>query len=247
MNNMRRSFPEKSEVEIEAICKQFFKHFCDVMVEIVRLFNMPAEELKSRVHFINAEIFGPYIQNGRSVIITSGHCGNWEWAVTSLSVHLPHGIVAIYKRLSDAVLEKKVKASRAQFGMQLVRKNDFKDFITAAADKAYAYVFATDQSPSKRQQFHWMPFLNQETAVMRGAEIYAKRYDYPVVMTNIKRVKRGYYSIEFELITDEPRMMPMDAIIEKVTHRLEEQIKETPYNWLWTHKRWKLKRTEVEV
>jgi KDO2-lipid IV(A) lauroyltransferase len=245
--NMRRSFPEKSDQEIDMICKQFFKHFCDVLVEIVKLFNMRPEELKKRVRFTNPELLSDYIQGGRSVIITSGHCGNWEWAVTALGLYLEHGIVAIYKRLSDPVLERKVKASRAQFGMQLVRKNDFSDFIKAAADTAYAYVFATDQSPSKRQQFYWTRFLNQETAVMRGAEIYAKRYDYVVVMTNIQRVKRGYYEIAFELVTDDPRSMPEDAILEAVTNRLEEQIHATPHNWLWTHKRWKLKRTEAEV
>ncbi|MEM9889125.1 MAG: lauroyl acyltransferase, partial [Bacteroidota bacterium] len=173
MNNVRRSFPDKEEREIKAITKQFFKHFCDVMLETIRLFSMPKEELKRRVKVVNPEIFEPYRKTGRSVALVSGHCGNWEWAVVSLCLYLPQKVVTIYKSLSNSFLEKVIKQSRGRFGMELIRKNDFKTAIKEMEQKQLAVVFANDQAPSKRQKVHWMNFLNQETAVMMGTEVYA--------------------------------------------------------------------------
>ncbi|MEM9887547.1 MAG: acetyltransferase, partial [Bacteroidota bacterium] len=118
--------------------------------------------------------------------------------------------------------------------------------IKEMEQKQLAVVFANDQAPSKRQKVHWMNFLNQETAVMMGTEVYAKRYDYAVFMTSIKRVKRGYYEVYFELVESQPSSSPSGQITTQHTQILEQQIQALPYNWLWTHRRWKRQRTEAE-
>ncbi|MEM0992499.1 MAG: lipid A biosynthesis acyltransferase [Bacteroidota bacterium] len=247
LENMRRSFPAQEEAAIQAHAKTFFRHFCDVMVETIRLFSMPRAELKRRVKIINPELFEYYKNQGRSVAITSGHCGNWEWAVVGFGLYIPQQVIAIYKRLSNPFLEKVIKQSRARFGMQLIRKDDFKTAVKQMDQNQLAVVFASDQAPSSRQKVHWTTFLHQETAVMMGAEVYAKRYNYVVLITNIKRVRRGYYEIIFEVVEEQPMTSTTGVITEQHTRILEQQIQQTPHNWLWTHRRWKRKKTEAEI
>lgn len=247
LDNMRRSFPEKNETEIDALARQFYRHFCDVLVESVRLFTISERELMERVEVRNPELLQPYYQEGREVIIITAHRGNWEWCVTALNQKIPHQAVSVYKKLSNELLEEELHRAREKFGTQMVRKKDFIHVIREVAPMTRAFVLAADQSPYGKQKVYWTSFLNQETPVMRGAEVYAKRYNCVVVMLDVERVKRGYYEISLQLVTETPQAMATNELTERYTHLLEQAIKKSPHNWLWSHRRWKRKRTEAEV
>jgi KDO2-lipid IV(A) lauroyltransferase len=124
----------------------------------------------------------------------------------------------------------------------LVSKKDTKTYFAENASRPIAYFFGTDQSPSSSTSAYWMKFLNQDTAVLFGTEKYAKEYNMPVLFCYIKKVKRGYYEMEFVTIEDHPLETGYGEITEKHTRLLEEEIKELPQYWLWTHRRWKHKR-----
>lgn len=241
-----RSFPEKTNKERKAISKDFYRHFCDVMIEIIWQMSASKKALLKRIKVVNPELINHYYQQGRSVALTTGHCGNWEWMLAAMNPQIKHDVVAIYKPLSNAFFEDLMKKIRTQFGTEFIKKGDFKQQIKDLEDRTICLIFANDQAPSKRQKVHWMNFLNQETAVMLGAEIYSKRYDYVVIMMHTIRVKRGFYEIRFELVEEDVQNSALGEITAKHTQILEREIQKNPSNWLWTHKRWKRKRTEME-
>jgi len=75
--------------------------------------------------------------------------------------------------------------------------------------------------------------------VYTGSERLARELNIPLVFGKIKRVKRGYYELEFKLITDQPKTTAVNEITDIYTEWLEEQIKEDPTQYFWTHKRFK--------
>jgi KDO2-lipid IV(A) lauroyltransferase len=246
LTNLKNSFPERSDAEIQAIAAKFYSHLCDVIVESVRSFSIPKEELLERVKVMNPEIFTPYYEQGQSIILAGGHYNNWEMTATSMAGQIPHHVAAIYKPFGNRFFNDKVKASRGQLGMEMVPKSSNKDLFKAAQEQAITIVLGTDQSPSNAKRAYWMEFLNQDTAVLFGTEKYAKQYGYPVVFGWVKKVKRGYYELTFEMVTDQPQQLPYGAITEMHTRLLEQEIRQAPAYWLWTHKRWKRKRSESQ-
>jgi len=58
----------------------------------------------------------------------------------------------------------------------------------------------------------------------------------------IKKVKRGYYTLEYKIVSRDASMSAEGEITKKQTRILEELICEDPQFWLWSHKRWKHKR-----
>ena len=80
-----------------------------------------------------------------------------------------------------------------------------------------------------------------EVPVYVGAEILAKKFDMNILFMKIKKVKRGFYEAEFELLTKEPKSIPDFQITETFLRKVEQQILEAPEFYLWTHKRWKHK------
>ena len=81
--NLADSFPEKSETELRRIERDFYRWFCDYLVETVKLLTISERELKRRMVFKGTEIVDEVVESGQSCAVYLGHYCNWEW-ITSL-------------------------------------------------------------------------------------------------------------------------------------------------------------------
>ena len=244
--NLKNSFPDKSQDELKSIERLFYHHLCDVIVETFKSFTISDREILKRMVLINPELPNAYFAKGKSLFLAGGHYNNWEWIATGLNQQMKHTAAALYTPLSNTFFEQKMRSTRGRFGLLMIPTKKATAFFEENKDQLTATVFGIDQSPRHPNRCHWMHFLNQDTGVMFGLEKYAKELDYPVLFSNIKKVKRGYYSLQFSLLTDQPRNEPDGMIVEKATRLLEQQIIALPQYWLWTHKRWKHKRVKSE-
>ncbi len=240
--NLTRSFPEKSAKEIRAIEKDFYRHFCDLVLESLKNFSADADQLAARFEHRNTEVLDRLHAEGRSAILAGGHYGNWEMWALSAPVHFKHRLMAIYKRLSNAYFDEKMRSTRGKFGLELVSTRQTVEWLEANRENLFVSVFAIDQSPSDPKKAHWISFLGQETACIFGAEKYAKEFNLAVVFGHLHKISRGKYAIDYELVTTEPTSFEHGKLTEKMNAMLEADIKREPRYWLWTHKRWKHKR-----
>jgi KDO2-lipid IV(A) lauroyltransferase len=239
LDNLRKCFPDKSEREIKEISKAFYRHFCDLVVESLKNFSISSEEAQARMISVNPEVLNAYAERGQSVIIVGGHYANWElWAVAA-PPKLKHQVVAIYKQLSNAFFDKKMRSSRGKFGLHLVSTKAFSDYFKEHVNDCTATVFAIDQSPSNPNKSIWIKFLGRDTATLFGAEKYATEYNRPVVYGKVRKVKRGYYTISYETVFENPSATQKGEITQTVHDILEQEIHLQPEFWLWSHKRWK--------
>ena len=81
--NLTDSFPEKTEEELRRIEKNFYRWFCDYLVETIKLLTISKKELKRRMVFKGTEIVDEIVASGQSCAVYLGHYCNWEW-ITSL-------------------------------------------------------------------------------------------------------------------------------------------------------------------
>jgi KDO2-lipid IV(A) lauroyltransferase len=247
LGNLSRSFPEKSPAEIEAIASDFYRHFCDVIVESIRLFSMPQEEVVRRTIVTNPELCDSYFATGKSLLVIAGHYGSWELIAQAFGFYTKYPTMAIYAPIKDAALNEVMAASRSKFGLELVSTRKVREWFPTNIQRPVAIIFGGDQSPSSRKQAFWMEFLNQETAVAFGTEKFAKEFDYPVVFGDITKTARGHFEVTFHTVTDNPRQEAPGDITRKHTEMLEANIRREPRYWLWTHRRWKRNRQREEA
>lgn len=244
LQNIRNSFPDKTEKEHIEICKKFYRHFCDLVVESLKTFTISEKEVLKRVICTNPEVIDKYFDQKRSVIIAGGHYNNWEIFAVAVDALIKHKTVGIYKPLSNKYFDEKMRATRGKYGLEMISTKEVKTFFDTHINVLTATIFGTDQSPSNPNNAYWMKFLNQDTGVLFGAEKFAKEYNYPVVYGRLNKLKRGHYSLDFTDVTDTPKDTAHGVITEKITNLLEKDIQAIPQYWLWTHRRWKHKRPE---
>lgn len=243
MNNLKNSFPEKSEAEIKIIYKKFYSYLCDLILETLKTMVMTEEQARKRAIFHYPEWLQKLHDQQKSIIIVMGHYGNWEWGGPGFTLSTPYQLVVIYRPLSNPYFEKMMVRMRTKFGTKISPVNQTLRDMVAFRKDVTATAFIADQA-SSQDTAYWTTFLNQDTAVFTGPEKIAKKFNYPVVYMNIKRVKRGYYEIFPELMFENPKDTADNEILEAFTQRLEKEIQLDPVVWLWSHKRWKHKRVK---
>ncbi|MFT3827130.1 MAG: lysophospholipid acyltransferase family protein [Chitinophagaceae bacterium] len=241
--NLRNSFPEKSDAELKKIRKEFYHYFCDLFLETFKTLTISKESMLKHCSLDSEalQLFEELAAKNASIIIVMGHKGNWEWAGNSFSICCKHQLYVIYHPLSNKYFNNFLYKMRSVFGTKLIAMKDtFRDMVKNR-NELNATAFIADQTPTPDKAF-WMDFLNQDTPVFTGTEKIALKMQYPVVYVSVKRIKRGYYTVGATLLKMPPFTNKEGEITAAHTTRLEQDIKEQPATWLWTHRRWKHKR-----
>ncbi|MBP6871051.1 MAG: lysophospholipid acyltransferase family protein [Bacteroidales bacterium] len=243
--NLHNSFPEKLPKEIRKILSQYYKNLSQIMFEVIKLHSIRPEKLLERFTFTGLEPLAETLRKGQSVIITIGHCGNWEWMGTALGQVLPARGFAIVKPLSDKHFNRYMESLRHRINPDstIPFHRTYRTLIRHKQEMVTFNVFAADQTPVKEEANYWTQFLNQDTPFYIGVEKLAKALHLAVFFIDIQRTGNGRYNGEIRQITREPEKTAEKEITEAYIRLLEEAIRRRPDNWLWSHRRWKLTRT----
>ena len=121
-----------------------------------------------------------------------------------------------------------MRSTRGKYGLNLIPMKLTKKYFELESESPKAIIFGSDQSPSNVKNAYWTTFLNQDTGFLFGAEKYAKDYNFPVIYVHIEKIKRGYYTVHFELITDQPKNEEHGFIITDFAKKLESNINDNP-------------------
>jgi len=243
LTNLEKSFPNKSDKEIQGISNNFFRYLADMFIESVKAITMSEKDWENGFKTVNVKLPDSYYDQGKSIVTVLGHYGNWEYLVTAYARDTKHTVLGVYKPLSNPDFEKLLAQYRTRFGMVLVPLFEAYGIIQEYMDKGekVAIMLIGDQTPAANRGY-WMDFLNQDTPVFRGAEKLAKQYNLPVVFATLDQTARGQYAMSFETVFENPQETDEGEITEFYTKKLEKQIIAKPHLWLWSHKRWKHKR-----
>ncbi len=240
--NLENSFPEKSASEIQQIQDDFYRYFCDLILETLKTLTISPATVKKRVIFKDISAFEENYHKDQSVIIVMGHLGNWEMAGAGFSQFPYHQLYVIYHPLRSPYFDQLVYHMRTRLGNRLyAMKETIKGMIR---DKGMltATAFIADQTPSNPNYAYWTQFLNQDTPVFFGTAKIARKLNYPIIYISVTQPRRGYYEVDSELLIEDPKSLTEDEISEIHTRRLERDIQRNPHLWLWTHRRWKHKK-----
>jgi KDO2-lipid IV(A) lauroyltransferase len=244
LTNLRNSFPGKSEAEIKAIADGFYRWFCDLVLETLKTLTMSPRSVRERVTFEGAEILRAYAERGQSVILVLGHYGNWELAGARYSQEkdIPQ-LYVIYHPLENPYFDRLLYRMRTRHGTKLYTMRETSRSMIRDRHLLTATAFIADQTPSPERAY-WTTFLGQDTPVFLGTGTLARKLGHPIVYISITRPRRGHYHMTAEPLVEDPTTMTEGEITEVHTKRLEQDIRNYPDLWLWTHRRWKHKRPQ---
>lgn len=254
--NISRSFPEMKYKELKKVYKDFYRHFGEIFAETIWFAAATYKRLyRSRIVTVtNPEEINEIFLSTPSMTVLSTHCGNWELmggflgyrtsSDVKVAIEEKH-IQVVYKKLSNPVFDEVFRRNRVaaleEVGTSCeIESSNILRQTLKQKDERKVYIYPTDQAPYWKAGKHPIgEFMCQQTNVMLGSVGVACKLSHSVMYMKMKRVERGRYEMTLIPICRDASQLTPEELMRKYYDMLEEEIRETPANWLWTHKRWK--------
>ncbi|MCM4168169.1 Lipid A biosynthesis palmitoleoyltransferase [Arenibacter antarcticus] len=239
LSNLNLVFPDKRKDELLRIRKSFYHHMCDMFLEMVKTMALSKEKVKQRYRITNLEVLQEILKD-KSILIVCSHYANWEWNV-SINNYVDAKGYAVYQKIGNPYFDRMVKRIRAKWNTTPITTNETPKTVVSNARKGITAVYGmvSDQSPQVQRAHYWSDFMGVKVPIYNGAEALARKLDLAVVFLKVTKIKRGYYAAEFIPITVSGKETEKNEITEKFLRLTEQQIREKPDYYLWTHRRWK--------
>lgn len=238
--NLALTLPYLSDKERLIIEKKTYQNMCDVFLEMIKTLTISKSEMERRFKFKNIEVYLDLEKKGKSIALLCAHYASYEWVI-SINSKISFEGYAVYKRINNRYFDKLVRDIRSKFKATLITtketiptmENNFKN------NKPSLYGLVSDQSPRLGSVYHWNKFMGIEVPIHTGGEMLAKKYDMNILFLRTKKLGRGFYEAELEILSENAKEVPDYEITDRFLKLVEQQIYEQPENYLWTHKRWK--------
>ncbi|CAA7195940.1 lysophospholipid acyltransferase family protein [Chryseobacterium potabilaquae] len=238
--NLKNSFPNKSNEEIAEIRKKFYRNFSDYLVETVKSFSISEIESRVRMQHINQHLFHEAKAEGKNIILLAGHVFNWEW-INALAKVIPQKHChPVYRKVNNDFWENQMKKVRNKFGNEALEANEvILNIFRSKNNGDSAYMFVADQTPHFSHVNYGLTFLNQKTPAFIGYDKLATRMDLVFIYCEMKKVKRGYYQVNYHRIYPDGEKFTEHEVVIKFHSLLENTLHKHPDNYLWSHRKWK--------
>ena len=258
MINLSRSFPDKKYKQLKQIRHRAYVHMGDLMAGAVRFSRYRGKNASARfrrnppAEVLNPEVLDELYDNSPSVMVLTGHAGNWE-LIPGIPDMVPadrpwhfdrKDLVIVYKQLSSHLWDRVIKRNRSSIlgpgNESLQETNHILRYALEHRGQKKVYVFPTDQFPYRGATRHDVgTFMHQPTQAMVGGAAIATKFRMSVVYIRWTKVRRDFYTLEFvPIVRDASTMTPVE-IMQAFYRNLQEDLERQNENYLWTHKRWK--------
>ena len=246
--NLRNSFPEKDERELAVIRRRFYRTLAEIFVDTVNMAHMGEEKART---VLTVKGFDEHYKavHGRDWIAMTAHFGCWEYCSYWGLYERSQMLVAVYHPLRSKVMERLYQRLRNYENSMTVAMKDSLRFYLRNREcgvdgKNLVMGLIADQNPPRRPDSHWFRFLNQDTVFFDGIEKMALKFHMPVYFCRQRRLRRGYYELEFLRLYDGVEQVAPNEVTERYVRQLESDIVADPGMWLWSHRRWKHRRPQ---
>jgi KDO2-lipid IV(A) lauroyltransferase len=242
--NLARCFPQMSAAQINVLLSAYYRQLGQVAVEFIKTASMSAQQMRDHITAIGFETVRAEASAGRSVILVAAHQCNWEWAFHGTVLQLDVPVDAAYKPLHGKQSDRELRKLRVRYGANLIAaKRLVREVISRRRQvQVHAVALLADQMPTSSQGRHWVTFLGRETAFYPGPAEIARMTGYAAFFVAMRRERRGHYVLEIKQICAAQERLDPPLFTLRYAALIEAQIRASPADWTWIHRRWKGER-----
>jgi KDO2-lipid IV(A) lauroyltransferase len=248
ITNLARSFPEKSYHQIQDLVRDFYRYLGRLIAETTWLFSASGKSVMKRFSIEGGEVLESLKTKGKSVVVMLPHTGNWEFlracicpASESVGGYDQKQLHMVYQRVNSPLFDKLMHTIRNRYktGWHLLESRHVARYMAKHRKEPGIYAMISDQCPGPAGKSIAVSFLGQPALMIAGPEILARKFGFAVVYGMIRQSGKGHYVMRLTPIAENAASHEEGYVTRRFARLLEEDIRENPPLWLWSHKRWK--------
>ena len=242
MTNLNLAFGEtKSKEEKLEIAKKCYYNFAKYLgINFILNQNTTKQKILKQVVFKNEHFLLDAIKSGRPIIVTTAHFGQWEIFGLAVASHFgPSSVLG--RKLDSSVMDKILRANRAQFDVELIDKDGgAKDILKALKARRIVGILV-DQNTAPKDGIK-VQFFGKDVLHTPAASVLAQKTNALIINAFIYQKGENLNEICFEQPIDISTFDKEDAV-QKATQMqcsaCEEMVRARPEEYFWFHQRFK--------
>jgi Kdo2-lipid IVA lauroyltransferase/acyltransferase len=233
--NLRLCFPEWSAARRRRVARATFVHVAQSFLDRAWLWHADPQVVRSRLAITGAldELAG-----SEPTILFAPHFVGLDAGVTALTLQLPRGVVGIYTRQSNKVVDEWVLQGRHRFGRArpMSRSDGVRELIAALRGGDLMYLLPDMNFGPEESIF--VPFYGVPAATVPSLSRFARLGRAKVVPLLAQLTAFGYEIRVLPAWRDFPSG-DVTADTALMNERLQGYIDQMPDQYYWVHKRFK--------
>jgi KDO2-lipid IV(A) lauroyltransferase len=242
LDNLRASFPEKSEQWIWETGRRSFEHIVMLAVDVLftpRLVKRYNWQNYSR--YKNVERTKWLMQEGRGLLIVGAHYSNFE-IVGYLMGLFGFNVYSIARPLDNKFINNYLYRVRLRMGQKIIDKKGAAKLMGKAASTGATLCFIADQDAGKKGIF--VDFFGRKASTYKSIGLIAATNNIPIVVGYSRRIGNRFYfemGVNRIIFPEEwaDKKDPIEWITAEYTKAIENFVREDPSQYWWLHRRWK--------
>ena len=242
MTNLDLAFGEtKTKEEKLEIAKKCYYNFAKYLgINFILNQNTTKQKILKQVVFKNEHFLLDAMKSGRPIIVTTAHFGQWEIFPLAVAAHFgPSSVLG--RKLDSSVMDKILRANRAQFDVELIDKDGgAKDILKALKARRIVGILV-DQNTAPKDGIK-VQFFGKDVLHTPAASVLAQKTNALIINAFIYQKGENLNEICFEQPIDISTFDKEDAV-QKATQMqcsaCEEMVRARPEEYFWFHQRFK--------
>ncbi len=250
LDNLRASFPEKSEQWIWQTGQRSFEHLAMLAIDMLftpRLVKKYNWRKFSR--YKNVERTKWLMQEGRGLLMVTAHYSNFE-IMGYLMGLFGFNIYSIARPLDNRLISKYLYSVRQRAGQKIIDKKGAAKQMDKLTSNGAALAFIADQDAGRKGVF--VDFFGRKASTYKSIGLLAITNNLPVVVGYSRRLENHFYfeiGVNRIIFPEEwtDRDDPLKWVTAEYTKAIEEFIRQDPTQYWWLHRRWKHRPKEEKL
>ena len=232
--------------EKRTIAVQSFQHLVSVIVELVHLPRLSKRgDFWSRVTLLHEERVKKALKEKNGIFLVTGHVGNWELS-GYVAALLGYNFYAVARGRETPLLDKFQMAMRETSGMRIIYKEGAMRRIVTAIRNKGIIGFLIDQNAGKEGVL--VKFFGHDVSAFPTVAALAVKMNCAVIPAHAYRVGRAFrYVAEagepIELVRTGNKEADLIENTQRMLSVIEGFVRRHPGQWLWAHRRWRVKES----
>jgi KDO2-lipid IV(A) lauroyltransferase len=239
-SQLAQAYPQVDEEWVRGTARSCYEHLGREWFTVPALARGGLEEVRRRVDFSEGrEALQAAYEEGRGVVVVSGHFGNWELAGSALAA-FGFPVDAVWQRLKNESLGRFVVETRERLGMKLIERGQAWDRLMDSLSAGRVLAFVADQDARRSGVF--VPFFGRLASTHRAPALLALRAATPFFVGGAHRIGPQRYQAWIVRLDPPVGLDSKQQVFELTrmwTSELEKRIRLSPEQYFWHHKRWK--------
>ena len=242
LDNLRASFPQKSEEWLRQTGKRSFEHIAMLAMDVIfvpRLVTRNNRHNFSRYKTVERAKW--LIQEGRGMLMVAAHYANFEIMGYILGLY-GFNIYSIARPLDNKFISRYLYRTRERAGQKIIDKKGAANLMDKIASAGATLCFIVDQDAGRKGVF--VDFFGRKASTYKSIGLLAITNNIPIGVGYSRRVDNRFYfeiGVNRIIFPEEwaDKEDPLEWVTAEYTKAIEEFVREDPSQYWWLHRRWK--------